>query len=294
MTYLEDINSAILKSLKANNAATTAELRKYRTAYKKSIGKIQNLILVHDTTGPGNLGTLFKGIEKEITALSNKLTKMSKSYLSKSVKQSVIDTKASVSMLGGKLKSGAKIGMTGEVFDKVWHAALRKIEKGYRGISLSQNIWDLHATTYTDIRRMITKGYEDGKYVNEIMKDIRGFLYLPEADMRTTYWKEFYKTNPPGRGRYKSAYKNMNRLLRTEVTRGYREATAEYAKTKAWAKGVKWHRTSGTNECVECDEYESSDLYGLGDGVYPPDAIPVSHPQCMCYLTIEPNENYIA
>jgi len=294
VSYLDDINQAVLKSQKVKDAAITSELRKYRTEYKRSIAKIQNLIATHDATGPGNLGTLFKQIEKEMTALNNRLTRSAKTMIGKGTRQAVIDTKASLAMFRGKLKGGAKVGMKAEVFNKVWKRAMAKINKGYRGISLSENIWDLHRTTYKDIRRVITTGYADQKYVHEIMNEIRGFLYLSEADMRTTYWKEFYKRNPPGRGRYKSAYKNMDRLIRTEVTRGYREATAEYAKQKKWAKGVKWHRTSGTEECGECDEYESSDLYGLGDGVYPPDALPVSHPQCMCYLTVEPNEEYLA
>ncbi len=116
-----------------------------------------------------------------------------------------------------------------------------------------------------------------------------------EADMRKKYWKKFYKENPPGRGRYKSAYKNMDRLIRTEVTRAYREGTAEYARKKKWVKGIQWHRTSGHGICTsgECDEYEQSDLYGLGDGVYPPDALPISHANCQCYITLVPIEQLI-
>ena len=142
---------------------------------------------------------------------------------------------------------------------------------------------------------MIARGYVEGKYVGEIMNDIRGFLYLPEADMRTKYWKNFYKENPPGRGRYKSAYKNMDRLIRTEVTRAYREGTAEYASKKSWVQGIQWHRTPGHGICTsgECDEYEQSDLYGLGDGIYPPDAVPISHANCECYITIVPKEESV-
>ena len=84
----------------------------------------------------------------------------------------------------------------------------------------------------------------------------------------------------------------MDRLIRTEVTRAYREGTAEYASKKSWVKGVKWHRSAGHGICTsgECDEYEQSDLYGLGDGVYPPSAIPISHANCQCYITIVPRE----
>ena len=296
MSYIDDINKAIIKSQVLKEEALTAELKKYRTLYKKSTAKIQNLIATFDETGSRNLGTLFRPIEKEMKVLSNKLTRSAQSLIRSSVRASVIDTKASVSMLGGgALSAGAKIGMTSEVFDKVWRRALGKMIKGYKGVSLSTNIWDLHDISYKEIRRMIARGYVEGKYVGEIMNDIRGFLYLPEADMRKNYWKNFYKENPPGRGRYKSAYKNMDRLIRTDVTRAYREATVEYASKKSWVHGVQWHRTPGHGECTsgECDEYEQSDLHGLGDGIYPPSAIPISHPNCMCYITLVPMEEKV-
>ena len=293
MNYHEDIKKAIIQSQKIMDTNLTIELRKYRIAYNKSTRKIQNMILMFDEGSSQNLGTLFRPIEKEMQALSNKLSKSAKSLLRKSTKRAIVDTKASISMLGGNLKAGAKIGMTSGVFDKTWRRSLGKMIKGVDGITLSTRIWDLHDTSYKGIRRMIAKGYVDGLYPGEIMKNIRGFLYLPDADMRTTYWKQFFIDNPPGRGVYKSAYKNMDRLIRTETTRAYREATAEYASKKSWVKGLKWHRTSGTKECGECTEYEQSDLYGLGDGVYPPNAIPISHPNCQCYLTIEPREESV-
>jgi hypothetical protein len=292
MGYAEDINKSIVQSQKLKDEALKIELRKYRIEYKKSIAKIQNIIATWDQSSSENLGTMLRPIEKELKVLSNKLTRSAKSLIGKSVRASVIDTKASISIFKNGLHAGAKIGMTAEVFDKVWRRALGKMIKGYRGISLSTKIWDLHDTSYKEIRRMIARGYVEGKYVGEIMNDIRGFLYLPEADMRTKYWKNFYKENPPGRGRYKSAYKNMDRLIRTEVTRAYREGTAEYASKKSWVKGIQWHRTPGHGICTsgECDEFEQSDSFGLGDGIYPPNAVPISHANCQCYITIVPKE----
>jgi len=295
MSYIDNINKAIIKSQADKNSALTVELRKYRVDYTRTTGRIQNIILTYDGSKTNNLGVLFKSIEKELVVLSNKLTRSAQSLMSKSVRASLIDTKASISIFKGALKSGAKIGMKAEVFDKVWRRALGKLIKGYDGITLSDRIWDLHHITYKEIRRMITKGYVDGLYVGDIMKNIRGFLYLPDADMRTKYWKEFYKEFPPGRGRYKSAYKNMDRLIRTDVTRAYREATAEYASKKSWVKGIQWHRSAGYGECAtgECDAYEANDEYGLGAGVYPPSAVPISHPNCQCYITIVAREESV-
>ena len=292
MSYIDDINRAIIKSQAAKNIDITNELRKYRVDYLRTTGRIQNILLNYDNSSTNNLGVMFKHIEKELVVLSNKLTRSAQSLIGKSVRTSLVDTKASISIFKGALKSGAKIGMKSEVFDKVWRRALGKLIKGYDGITLSDRIWDIHHTTYKEIRRMIAKGYVDGLYVGDIMKNIKGFLYLPEADMRTKYWKEFYKNNPPGRGRYKSAYKNMDRLIRTDTTRAYREATAEYASKKSWVKGIQWHRSPGHGECAtgECDAYQENDEYGLGAGVYPPSAVPISHPNCQCYITIVARE----
>jgi hypothetical protein len=292
MSYLDDINNAIIKSQSVKNEDLSAELRKYRNAYKKTTGKIQNLIATFDDSGSKNLGTLFKKIEHEMIILNNKLTRSAKSLIGKSTRAAIIDVKASVSIFKNSLKAGAKIGMKADVFEITWKRALGKMIKGVNGISLSERIWDINQISYKEIRRMIAKGYVEGEYIGKIMNDIRGFLYISEADMRTNYWKNFYKENPPGKGRYKSAYKNMDRLIRTEVTRSYREATAEYASKKSWVKGLKWHRSAGAGECTsgECPGYEESDMYGLGAGVFPPSAVPISHPNCQCYLTIEPRE----
>ena len=295
MAYVDDINNAIIKSQGEKNQALNAELRRYRGEYKRTTKRIQNLILAYDESGSENLGTLMRPIEREMRVLSGKLTRSARALIGRSVRAAAIDTKASVSMFRGALKGGAKIGMKAEVFEKVWRRAMGKLIRGYRGITLSERIWDLNQISYKEIRRLIARGYIENEFIGKIMNDIRGFLYLPEADMRKKYWKEFYKDNPPGRGRYKSAYKNMDRLIRTDVTRAYREATTEYASRKAWVKGVKWHRSAGAGICTsgECPMYEEQDLYGLGPGVYHPDAIPLSHPQCQCYITIEPKEESI-
>jgi len=44
MNYIDDINKAIIQSQVLKEKALTAELKKYRTLYKKSTTKIQNLI----------------------------------------------------------------------------------------------------------------------------------------------------------------------------------------------------------------------------------------------------------
>lgn len=85
------------------------ELRKYTRLYKRAIGRIQNLLLLYDQSDTQNLGTLNKAIEREITSFNNKLTRSAESMLTKATKQSIIDTKASLSMIDGKIRYGGKV-----------------------------------------------------------------------------------------------------------------------------------------------------------------------------------------
>ena len=286
-----EIDNAIEKAVQSHNGKLSAELTKYRELYKKSINKIDNIIMIHDEEK--NLAKIFKGIEKEINSLNKKLSRSAKRFISEGVKTGIMEQKASMRFAKKDIKGNIRIGMTEEIFNKIWVSGVSQVLRGLDGIELSDRIWDIQRISLAGMKKIIAKDYMEGKYVSEIMRDIRGYLYLSDVDMRTKYWKEFFKVNPPGRGVYKSAYQNMNRLIRTEVNRGYRQGAAEYVKKKVWAIGLKWHRIAGGKECAECDEYANADLYGLGDGVYPPDALPISHPNCECYVTTEIDKRYL-
>ena len=291
MVDLWNIDNAMKKAVQSHNSKLFAELTKYRELYKKSINKIDNIIMIHDEEK--NLAKIFKGIEKEINRLTKKLSRSAKAFVKEGVKTGIMETKSSVNLVKNDLKGNVKIGMTEEVFNKVWAKGISQVMISQDGIELSERIWDIHRISLNGMKKIIAKDYMEGKYVSEIMRDIKGYLYLSDVDMRTKYWKQFFIENPPGKGVYKSAYQNMNRLIRTEVNRAYRQGAAEYVKKKAWAIGLKWHRIAGGRECAECDEYANANLYGLGDGVYPPDALPISHPNCVCYVTTEINKEYL-
>lgn len=290
-----DIKKAIARATKGHNIVLAAELRKYRIVYRRAIGEINNLIISSNVSTVPGLGRLIKKVERRIEALSRKLSRSAKASIGKGLKTGMLEAKASMEFIGGPLRQGAKIGLKVEVFQRVWKAAFKKLLISTDGIELSRRIWDMHQISMVGIRKVIAQGYMDGLSVGAITKQIKGFLLLPDVDMRTRYWKEWFKAHPPGRGVYRSAYKNMDRLLTTEVDRAYRQGTAEYAKKKVWAQGIQWHRIAGHGVCStgECDEYQEQDLYGMGAGVYPPDALPISHPLCQCYITIVINPAYL-
>ena len=269
---------------------TDIELRakKMRDTYTAATKKIQNSIINYGVLPDQKITTLFNDIDKQIEKLSRKLQRDLKSSVNTSAKTGLLDGKRQSKPLAGFLKYGGKIGMEANTFNRLWHDATNKLLTGIDGIKLSDRIWDINRVALSDIKKKIALGLVDGMYPSEIANQIRGFLIIPDSDMRTKYWKQFYKDNPPGRGVYKSAAKNLDRLQRTEMGRAYRMGIDEYALNKSWTDGLQWHRVPGCLECLECEDYATHDE-GLGEGVYPPGAIPVSHPNCQCYVTVHPS-----
>jgi len=285
---VKEINK--LGKIASDNHLTEIEARakRIRRAYTKTTKKIQNSIIQFGELPGKRITTTFNEIDKEIELLTKKLQREVKSSVNTSAKTGMLDAKKQSSVLSGSLKFGAKIGMDANTFNTLWHDATNKLLTGIDGIKLSDRIWDINRVALADIKKKIALGLVDGMYPAEIANQIRGFLILPDVDMRTKYWKQFFKDNPPGKGVYRSAAKNLDRIHRTEMGRAYRMGTEEYAKNKSWSNGVQWHRVPGCMECVECEDYATHDE-GLGEGVYPAGSIPVSHPNCQCYTTVHPD-----
>lgn len=76
------------------------------------------------------------------------------------------------------------------------------------------------------------------------------------------------------------------RIARTESARAYNEGVmARYEKDEDIV-AYKWTMSS-RHPCVDiCDLYANADLYGMGNGVFPKDKVPMipAHPHCMCML----------
>lgn len=258
--------------------------------YRNSLRKIQNYITAYGQLPGEEITTMFTGIDKEIERLTRRIDAVTKKTTDKAVKDGLLAARRESAVLDGSLSFGGKVTVAPGSFAKMWRSAVNNLLTNQPGFNASDRIWDINKIALEDLKKYIAKGLVEGKFPGQIANDIRGFLILPDVDMRTKYWKNFMIENPPGTGNYRSAAKNMERLLRTENGRAYRMGTEEYAKSKSWALGVKWHRTPGYIECLECEEYATYDQ-GLGEGVYPPGEIPVSHPSCQCYLTTVPIED---
>lgn len=135
-----------------------------------------------------------------------------------------------------------------------------------------------------DIQYILTKGMAEQKSYLEIIKDLEKFLKSnTDPDFKKTYTKLYNR---------KVDY-NAQRLLRTAMNHMFYVQNVSNAKNNPYAEAMHWELSAehGTRQVDrfgedECDDYANSDYYNLGQGNFPPDKVPVPHPNCLCIQTI--------
>jgi len=139
------------------------------------------------------------------------------------------------------------------------------------GLAFSDRVWDLTYQSQKQMLRIIQSGVMEGKSAAKLSRELRGFLVQPE-----TLRGKALKDLKPGRGVYKSAYKNAQRLASTEMNRAFVEGTYRYGQQKSWVDGYIWRR-GGSGPCSSGVCSDNADMFFPKDD--PPD-IP-AHPHCV-------------
>lgn len=150
--------------------------------------------------------------------------------------------------------------------------------------SLSDRIWGYGNQNGKDIQYILTKGMAEQKSYLDIIKDLEKFLKSnTDPDFKKTYTKLYNR---------KVDY-NAQRLLRTAMNHMFYVQNVSNAKNNPYAEAMHWELSAehGTRQVDrfgedECDDYANSDYYNLGQGNFPPDKVPVPHPNCLCIQTI--------
>lgn len=75
------------------------------------------------------------------------------------------------------------------------------------------------------------------------------------------------------------------RTARTSINQSFHLSTIESSKSNPAVGGVKWNLSSSHPMEDICDDIANDNADGLGPGIYYPDNVPLSHPNCLCYLT---------
>lgn len=159
------------------------------------------------------------------------------------------------------------------------------------GMTLSHRVWHLTKNVKQELELALELGIGEGKSAAQLSRDVRQYLNEPNKLFRRVRDKhgilrlsKAAKMYHPGRGVYRSSYKNALRLTATETNMAYRSADHERWSQIDWITGVRIqlsnnHTLNGLPFHDLCDELE---------GVYPKDFVFTGwHPFCRCYATSE-------
>lgn len=170
-------------------------------------------------------------------------------------------------------------------------------EQHYRNreesVAFSTSVWKEQAQK--DLELIIQNGIKQGKSAEQISRDIRPYLNNPNAYYRRVRNKETgelelseaAKKYKPGRGVYRSAFKNALRLARTEVNIAYATAQWESFQSNPLVTGIRISLSN--NHTVLDSKGKPQPLYDMCDelqGDYPKTFRWTPwHPQCRCTMT---------
>ena len=150
------------------------------------------------------------------------------------------------------------------------------------GMNLSQRVWDLRSQYKEELEMALSVGIEQGISANALASQMKKYLNDPDKLFRRVR-DEFgnlqlsknAKAYHPGRGVYRSSFKNAQRLTRSEINMAYR--TAEQTRWRQFDFVVGYEiKLSQRHPCHDvCDELA---------GRYPKDFVWTGwHPNDMCY-----------
>lgn len=161
------------------------------------------------------------------------------------------------------------------------------------GLTISDRVWNISDTARNEIETIIQNGILEGKNPDQIAKSVQPYLREPHKLFRRVRNKETgelelsqaAKKYKPGRGVYRSAYKNAMRLARTEVTAAYRRAEWETYQNNPLITGFRIELSNNHTTLVKGVPVPFHDICDEMVGVYPKTFLWTGwHPQCRCRM----------
>lgn len=153
------------------------------------------------------------------------------------------------------------------------------------GMGLSDRVWKLVEPYKSELEAGVDIGLRRGRSADELSRDLRSYLKDPHKLFRRVrdehgqlQLSKNAKAYHPGRGVYRSSYRNARRLTATETNMAYRTAEYERWQKMEFVVGIRIE-TSQTNHPV-------ADICDTLAGDYPKNFKWVGwHPHCRCIQT---------
>ena len=144
------------------------------------------------------------------------------------------------------------------------------------GKTLDDRLWLLTAKNAKDIERLITLNMASGTNARELAKLLDRYINPNKILIKRNMADKIDKHIS-----YQAA-----RLARTSLTHTYSETLIENTMKNPFATGLKWNTSSAHYE-RQIKKY-GEDMCTWNNGkVFKPKTIPLQHPNCLCYFTVE-------
>ena len=160
------------------------------------------------------------------------------------------------------------------------------LKRKTNGLNLSDRVWKYTDQFKEEIEMGLDVGIRNGVPANKMTRDLKQYLRHPDKLFRRVrdehgqlQLSKAAKAYHPGRGVYRSSYKNARRLTATETNMAYRTADYERWQQLDFVVGIKIEPSVNNHETDICDDLA---------GKYPKDFKWTGwHPHCRCHaLTI--------
>lgn len=157
------------------------------------------------------------------------------------------------------------------------------IKRKTDGLGLSDRVWKYTNQFKDEIELGLDIGIRSGRSADELSRDLRSYLQHPDKLFRRVRNKhgqlvlsQRARAYHPGRGVYRSSYKNARRLAATETNIAYRTADYERWQQLDFVVGIEIKLSNNHPEPDICDDLK---------GRYPKDfKFTGWHPHCRCHV----------
>lgn len=142
------------------------------------------------------------------------------------------------------------------------------------GKTLDERLWNITQKNKNDINTLIKINVLKGANARELSKQVDKYVNpMKKIEAKTL------EVGMSGKIAYQS-----QRLARTSITHSFAETIIENTKTNPFNKGIKWNLSASHFSRMHgkmdiCDDYDGN--------VFKPNAVPLQHPNCLCYFTEE-------
>jgi hypothetical protein len=302
-----NIKRATSAARKQYDRYEVTKLREIYNVFKQSANDIElkiSRMAIEGKIPPERLQTVLNMLTNEMLYIRNTLNKMIPTGIS-----DVIDfnLKQQIKIFNNNVREGytAQIGSSyfkksGEIarynprietyVESQWYrlntsAVQAVMSWNPAGETLSDRIWKIAINGERALHQQTRIGVILGESADTLSQRIRPFLIEPDKLFRRVridgklVQSKAMQAYTPGRGVYKSSYKNAMRVARTSYSKAYTEGIIQYSMDKPFIRG--WISRVGSGNPAPYDAMVNGTFFPKSQGIDIP-----YHPHCMCHAEI--------